>query len=1268
MPEHSSSPTQFTRRAVLKSLQYAPLLFVPAPLKCIGQIARPGPGSWIFGDAGFTPHYPASSPLDQMLRLVSPDADRFSTERYAAEIETALQSWSEAITSGATADVLPDFLHASLKAGYPRTVEDKMRRQTYGITASRQKCSSDENLGREQFMNELRGYLGSFVRISVAEFQITSIREIGASPVAVELDIRYTLVGDRREAGREQRLGRWATEWIRDADTHWLATKWQTLEETVSRSKDPLFIDVTTQAFGNLPSYHEQMLRGIDYWRAVLDGACGIDVYGNQGIAVGDYDGDGFDDIYVCQPSGLPNRLYRNRGDGTFEDATDASGLGVLDATSCALFADFDNRGRQDLLAVTNTGPLLFVNNGNGKFSLKRDAFQFATTPQGAFTHAAIADYDHDGRLDVYFCLYNYYAGLDQYRYPSPYFDAQNGPPNFLLRNMGSWKFEDLTDAARLSVDNNRYSFACAWGDADSNGWPDLYVANDFGRSNLYRNNGDGTFSSVAADVGVEDVGAGMSATWLDTSGDGRHDIYVGNMWSAAGLRVSEQPDFHQADPDNVRAMYQRHARGNSLYKNLGNGRFRNIAAEAGVEFGRWAWSSDSWDFDHDGYSDLYIANGYISGSEAPELSSFFWRQVVGNSPQTLAPETDYEHAWNAINELIRSGHSWSGLERNVIYANNQDGSFSDISGISGLDFPDDSRAFAFADFDNDGRLEIILKNRNAPQLRLLRNALPRIGNSVVFHLRGTKSNRDAIGAAITIECAGRRQTKYLQAGSGFLSQHTKELFFGIGDENSGLNASIRWPNGTVQGFQNVPPNHRVEIVEGSRDFHARPFLSTAPAYFRSASPPVPPQLPTSVETWLLQPLQAPGFSFPDTAGKQWDLHSIHGNRLIVFWSSASEQSHQQLRHLAAHEASLKDIQVLALNVDDPIDESILRVFTAAEKFPFPLLSAGNDVTGIYNIVFRYLFDRHRDLRLPTSFLVDASGACVKVYQGIFDARAVSRDISMVPSTTADRIARALPFPGTLHLGEFQRNDFTYGVAFFQRGYLDAAADSFQQVIAAKPDNAEAYYNLGTLCLRRKQFEKARTYLEKAVQLKPGHAEAWNNLGMVAAEAGHTDEAVSDFKQSLQFRPDYTIALLNLGNLYRRQKMFGEAQQLLKRAMQVDANNPEASYSLGMLYAQQNANQDAQEKFQQALKLRPGYADALNNFGVLLVREQRYSDAEQKFQQCISNNPDFDQAYMNLARLYLLLNDKAKAREVLGTLLRHQPGHHMAQQALKMLQ
>ena len=243
-----------------------------------------------------------------------------------------------------------------------------------------------------------------------------------------------------------------------------------------------------------------------------------------------------------------------------------------------------------------------------------------------------------------------------------------------------------------------------------------------------------------------------MSACWSDFDNDGKQDVYVADMWSSAGQRVSGQKRFHEKAPEEIRALYRRHARGNALYRNLGNGKFQNISQQAGVEMGRWSWSSDFWDFDHDGYPDLYVANGYISAPERNDLASFFWRQVVAKSPEDATPSLAYEHGWNAINELIRSDRSWSGYERNVMFANNRDGTFTEVSGAVGLDFPEDSRSFVLADIDHDGRLEIILKNRNAPQLRILHNAMKELGSSIAFRLQGQKSNRDAIGAAITIE------------------------------------------------------------------------------------------------------------------------------------------------------------------------------------------------------------------------------------------------------------------------------------------------------------------------------------------------------------------------------------------------------------------------------------------------------------------------------------------------------------------------------------
>ena len=329
------------------------------------------------------------------------------------------------------------------------------------------------------------------------------------------------------------------------------------------------------------------MLRGVDYWRTVLDGACGIDIYGHNGVSVGDIDNDGLDDLYVCQPAGLPNRLYRNRGDGTFEDITDRSGLGLLDNTACALFADFDNDGRQDVVVVRAAGPLLFLNQGNGQFRLEPNAFRFATPPQGTFTGAAAADYDRDGFLDIYFCLYVYYQGADQYRYPVPYDDAENGPPNFLMRNNGDGTFRDATAESGLNRNNTRYSFCCGWGDPDADGWPDLYVVNDFGRKNLYRNNRDGTFTDIAAPAGVEDVGAGMSVSWLDYDNDGFEDLYVADMWTAAGQRISRQESFQKDASPAARALYRKHAMGNSLFRNRATETFRRHYCNRPVS--RWA-------------------------------------------------------------------------------------------------------------------------------------------------------------------------------------------------------------------------------------------------------------------------------------------------------------------------------------------------------------------------------------------------------------------------------------------------------------------------------------------------------------------------------------------------------------------------------------------------------------------------------------------------------------------------------------------------------
>jgi tetratricopeptide (TPR) repeat protein len=648
-----------------------------------------------------------------------------------------------------------------------------------------------------------------------------------------------------------------------------------------------------------------------------------------------------------------------------------------------------------------------------------------------------------------------------------------------------------------------------------------------------------------------------------------------------------------------------------------------------------------------------------ISGSKQRDVSSFFWRQVVAQSPMTAKASKAYELGWNAINDLIRSDWTWSGYERNVFYVNNRDGTFSDVSGAAGLDFQDDSRAFALADYDHDGRLEVFLKNRTGPQVRVLRNDMSAVGGAISFRLRGRQSNRDAIGAMIEVESAGLRQLKFVQAGSGFLAQHTKEIFFGLGTHTGEVHAKVRWPNGLVQQFDHLEPGHRIEIEEGATNVRSSAFTAPrrSPAAPKTASEPPP----RNVETWLLEPLTTPAFSLSDTRGGLWTLERLSGRpALLTFCSSDSLGSGEQLRAFQAF--SPTRLQLLALIIGD--GPQTLGRFARAS---FPILIATPEVVGTYNILFRYLYDRRRNLALPTSLLLDDHGAIVKVYQGVITLDQIIRDSEQIPWTVEQRTARALPFAGVAFDDYSHRNYFTYGVAFSQNGYVEPAIAFFELALRRNPDYAEAHYNVGTLYLQKGSMEQAGVALERAVELRPNYPEALNNLGMLAAKQGQTDKAINYFLEVLRQDPEYSITLVNLGNIYRRQGRLPEAQVILERALTLDAADPEALYGLGMLFAQEGDEQKAHSYLEQALQLRPDDPQALNNLGVLDVHMGRLDEALKSFQACLRVSPSFDQPYLNLAHIYVAMNQPEAARRILLQLLERSPDHVLARKALEQL-
>jgi tetratricopeptide (TPR) repeat protein/peroxiredoxin len=691
---------------------------------------------------------------------------------------------------------------------------------------------------------------------------------------------------------------------------------------------------------------------------------------------------------------------------------------------------------------------------------------------------------------------------------------------------------------------------------------------------------------------------------------------------------------------------------------------------------GRWAWSSDAFDFDHDGFPDLYIANGMVSGPSRQDLNSFFWRQVVANSPDQAKLSPDYELGWNAINELIRADGTWSGFERNVFYANNRDGTFSDVSGSVGLDFLEDGRAFALADFDQDGRQEVFLKNRNGPQLRMLKNAIENLSPSIVFRLRGTKSNRDAIGAAVTVETESGRQTRMLQVGSGFLSQHSKEVFFGLGEAKGPVRASIRWPSGLVQDLQDLPLNHRVWVEEGAAPARMEPFRkqTLSRSQFGDAQPQETELLPTTVETWLLAPVAAPDFSLPDLTGQLRTLAALRGKSVLLnFWLTKSANCQEDLKafNRVYTRWAAQGLQLLTVNVDDSGDGEKVAALVRERRFSFPILRGSDDVAGIYNILYRYLFDRHRDLGLPTSFLIDSRGDIVKIYQGPVNLDHVEQDFRHIPGSNAERLARALPFPGTTDTFEFGRNYLSYGSVFFQRGYYDQAASSFQLALRDDPSSAEAFYGLGSAYLNLQKTAEARESFERTIKLHASYpdtlANAWNNLGLLATRESRTDEAIRCFQQAVRLSPDHVIALKNLGNAYRLLKNWDEARKTFERALEVSPADAEANYGLGMVFAQANDTTHAYEYLQRALHSRPAYPEALNNLGILYLRTQRRDEAVASFEECIRVAPGFDQSYLNLARVYSVEGAPDKARSILLELLKQHPDHAQAQNILAQL-
>ena len=599
----------------------------------------------------------------------SPHDDGWDTEAYTRVANGHLEQLGELLRDleGQKGDTIPTWLDGafhcrwlrppevdqvyddgriSVQRGKPDVLEAEVRGESAGNTvrgtADFHKLALNEPSAGVALAQMAREWRSGFSSVERSKAKIVGIRDLGNE---VTTEVRFEAFG-RRKSLLVQQNANWACRWSKvaaptvsvkasgsDGSIHEPAVDLQLsaitvtdFEEVVYADSSPLLSDVTGTVFADDPSFSAQLAQGIDEWTRRLPSGLGISPWGDCGIAVGDANGDGLDDIYLCQPGGLPNLLYVQRPDGTVVQAAAEAAVNWLDDSRSALFLDLDNDGDQDLVIGSREFLLLMENDGSGRFRLRADFRE----GRDAFSMAA-ADYDQDGKLDIYVC--RYYAdgqsvasgsgtvetGRARFSAPIPYHDATNGPANLLLRNDGEWHFSVANKEAGINQGNHRWSYAAAWEDFDNDGDQDLYVANDFGPNNLYRNDG-GKFIDVAQPANAMDASTGMSADWSDYDRDGKMDLYVGNMYSSAGRRVMSQQRFKPDADAEMRARYQHLARGNSLLRNNGDGRFEDVTMEAQVNMGRWAWSSNFVDLNNDGWQDLAVANGYYSGENHDDL------------------------------------------------------------------------------------------------------------------------------------------------------------------------------------------------------------------------------------------------------------------------------------------------------------------------------------------------------------------------------------------------------------------------------------------------------------------------------------------------------------------------------------------------------------------------------------------------------------------------------------------------------------------------
>ncbi|HZT57905.1 MAG TPA: CRTAC1 family protein [Pyrinomonadaceae bacterium] len=495
-------------------------------------------------------------------------------------------------------------------------------------------------------------------------------------------------------------------------------------------------------------------------------------------VSVVDFDRDGWQDIYVTNSGeGSLNALYRNNHDGTFTDVAAQVGLADVNRAGTgvsmgAVWGDYDNDGYEDLFLYKWGRPELFHNDQGKGFTRVTDR---AGLPSWVNANTAIwFDYDRDGKLDLFLGGY-YPEDVDLWHLkntrmmPESFEYAQNGGRKYLLKGRGDGTFEDVT--ASVGIDTRRWALAAAAADLRGTGYPDLFIANDYGVSELYFNEGGKRFRDAGEQTGVGFAPkSGMNAAFGDIFNQGKFSIYVSNI-SEEGVLIQGNNLWVPRDGTGGDAL-----------------KYDNLARDVGVELGGWSFGAQFGDLNNDGTLDLYLANGYVSLEKGSNYWYDFSKVAGGNS--TIISD--------AANWPPMKGRSLSGYQQKRVWVNDGAGKFTDVAQQVGARDTFDGRSVALADLWNRGVLDVVVANQRGPLL-VYKNTVAPENNWIGFDLEGSESNRSAVGAEVRVYWNGQQQVQVVSGGSGFCAQNQRPLHFGLGRNAKVERAVIRWPSGKTQ-------------------------------------------------------------------------------------------------------------------------------------------------------------------------------------------------------------------------------------------------------------------------------------------------------------------------------------------------------------------------------------------------------------------------------------------------------------------------------------